>query len=391
MLRWIAITTLCAAFMAGCGDTDQMREGADEAVAATRSNMVHWLQPAVPEPAVRTEEEKRQGMESGRPPPTPEPLQPGLDPLLQDFVPRLESQHSGSFVGGASDILPNLVHSWIARFNAFYPNAEIRIATPYAGSLGMLEVIEGDYDFVFVSRELKPTDVTSFNQKFGYDPLTVPVSGGSYRHYGFLDAIGFFVHIDNPIDRLSFNQIDALFSSTRHRGGEAVSTWGDLGLPGPWANRPVHPYGIEPWNGFEEFVRQRVLNYGGNRGEWREDIDFSHQAFPVAEKVADDPLGIGYTGLAYLTRGVRVLPLAADESGENPVAPSYEKVAEASYPLSRLIYFNANRSPEAALEPLLDEFLRFILSRQGQQAVLDDAIYLPLRHDQVAESLAVLD
>jgi len=287
-------------------------------------------------------------------------------------------------------VLPGLVLAWIDAFNEIYPGANIEIATPYAGSLGMLEVIEGNYDFVFVSRELKPTDISSFNEKYGYDPFTAAVAGGSYRHYGFLDAIGFFVNIDNPLDRLSLEQIDRLFSSTHHRGGEAVARWGQLGLVGEWENQPVHLYGVEPWNGFEEFVRQKALDFNGQRGEWREDITFSHTAFPIAEQVANDPLGIGYTGLAYITRGVKMLPLSAGADDE-PVPPSYERVADASYPLSRLIYLNANRVPGQPLDSVLDELLRFIVSRQGQQIVLDQAIYIPLRNWQAQESLSKLD
>jgi phosphate transport system substrate-binding protein len=350
--------------------------------------MVQWLQPAIPDLPLRSEEEKQLGMEQGREAPPAELLQPTLDPALPSFVPRPELKLSGTVKGGASDVLPGLVNLWIERFREHYPDVNIEIGRPYAGSLGMLEVIDGSYDFVFVSRELKPTDISSFNETYGYDPLTVPVAGGSYRHYGFLDAIGFFVNIGNPLDKITFNEIDAIFSSTRHRGGAEITTWGQLGLGGEWADRPIHAYGVEPWNGFEEFVRQRVLSTGDSRGEWREDVRFSHQAFPLSEQVANDPLAIGYTGLAYITRGVKMLPLAVDN---RYIAPSYENVADASYPLSRLIFFNSNKNPETGLNPILDEFLRFILSQQGQQAVLDHAIFLPLRKGQYDQSIGKLD
>lgn len=361
------------------------------ATEQTDGTMIHWLEPKGPPLYIRSEEEKQHGMKYGREAPKPEFLQPPLDKSLPDFAPSLAADLSGSIIGGASDVLPSLVKLWIQAFNEYYPNVQINIGTPYAGSLGMLQVIEGNYDFVFVSRELKPTDITSFNAKYGYDPLSVPVSGASYRHYGFLDAIGFFVNINNPLSKLSFDQIDALFSSTRHRGGEPIKTWGDLGLTGQWADQPVHLYGIEPWNGFEEFVRQRALSYDGKRGEWREDVHFEHHSFTVAEKVAEDPLGIGYTGLAYITSPVKMLPLAQEKGSENYIPPSYEQVAMANYPLSRLIYLAANKAPNEKLDPIIDEFLRFILSKQGQQLVLDHAIYLPLRHWQQQESMQSLN
>lgn len=367
------------------------KPGAGTAVQKpTVTNMVEWLQPAIADLPLRSEEEKQKGMEFGRELPQPELLQPSLDEGLPAFTPALDPELSVAYTGGASDVLPGLVLAWIEEFNTYYPNVSIDIAKPYAGSLGMLEVIEETYDFVFVSRELKPSDISSFKEKFGHEPLSTPVAGGSYRHYGFLDAMGFFVHVDNPLDRLTFDQIDAIFSSTNHRGGDPITTWGQLGLSGDWKDRPINLYGIEPWNGFEEFIRQRILSVADKRGEWRDGINYSHVVFPLAEKVAADPLGLGYTGLAYVNRGVKMLPVSAEPGGPY-LAPSYENVATATYPLSRLIYFNANKIPDIGLPPVLDELVRFILSREGQQVVLNQAVYLPLRGWQAEESRAALD
>ena len=200
--------------------------------------------------------------------------------------------------------------------------------------------------------------------------------------------MGFFVHKDNPLERISYNQIDALFSSTRHRGGAAITKWGQLGLTGEWADKPVNLYGIKPWNGFEEFIRQRILSRDGKRGEWRADIKFDKVVFPVAKRVAEDRYGIGYSGIAYIDAPVKMIPIA--ESAAGPwVAPTYEHVALANYPLSRLIFFNVNKAPGKPLNPVLDEFLRFVLSREGQQIVRDHAIYLPLRAHQAGESRAL--
>jgi phosphate transport system substrate-binding protein len=180
-----------------------------------------------------------------------------------------------------------------------------------------------------------------------------------------------------------------MYSSTRLRGGKPITRWGDLGLTGEWADKPVKLYGIKPWNGFEEFVRQRVLSLGNQRGEWRDDISFEKVVFPVAKKVADDPYGIGYSGIAYIDAGVKVLPVS-EAAGAPAQAPTYENVALATYPLSRLTYFNTNKVPGKPLDPALEEFLTFILSREGQQVVLDQAIYMPLRADQLRSSRALL-
>ena len=364
-----------------------------QAFAQTRtapSEMVEWVTQAVLPSKPQTDAEKKRGMTDGRDLPTPEVLQPTLDAALPAYKPRADrAALHGHFKAAASDVLPGLAKAWVAAFHAYYPNVRIDVDPPYAGSLGAKELAKGNLDFVFVSRELKPDDITDFHAKFGYDPLSVPISGGSYRHYGFLDTVGFIVNKDNPIEQLGFDQLDALFSSTRWHGGAAITTWGDLGLTGEWADKPVHLVGVKPWNGFEEFIRQRVLSTNGHRGEWRDGIDYSETVFPIAGKVAKDRYAIGYDGLAYLDAPVKVIAVGPTSSGPF-VAPSYENVATAAYPLSRLVYFNTNKAPNKPLDPAEAEFLKFVLSRDGQALVQKQNVFIPLRAGQVQKSLALL-
>jgi phosphate transport system substrate-binding protein len=359
--------------------------GADQAPAG----LVQWLLPARTTAIPQTKEQAESSVKNGRTTPTPELLQPSIDPALTPYKHRPDLKLSGTYKGAASDVLPGIVNLWIERFKKLYPGVDISIAPPYAGSLGAKELVKQTLDFAFVSRELKPDDLVEFNAKFGYPPTSVPVSGGTYRHFGFLDAVAFFVNKDNPLEHLTFEQLDAIFSSTRHRGGTAITTWGQLGLTGEWADKPIHTYGIKPWNGFEEFVRQRVLSTD-KRGEWAEGVHFEKVVFPMAKLAANDRYGIGYSGLAYIDAGVKMLPLAKTASGPF-IAPSYENVALASYPLARLVYMNINKQPGKPLPPALEEFLRFILSKDGQQAILDQAIYLPLRAPQVQTALGLLE
>jgi len=352
--------------------------------------MVEWVVPALATNKPQSPEQAEAGRQRGRELPPPEVLQPMLDKALPAYQPRKDLKLTGTFKGASSDVLTTLVQKWFEEFKTYHPDVTLTIAPPYAGSYGAVELVKENLDFVFVSRELKPDDIKDFKAKFGYDPLSVPVVGGSYRHYGALDSVGFFVHKDNPIEKLTFDQIDAMFSTTRHRGGKPITTWGDLGLTGEWADKPIKLYGIKPWNGFEEFVRQRVLSKDGKRGEWRDDITFEKLVFPMARHVANDRYGIGYSGIAYIDAPVRMLPLAAN-AGDTPQAATYENVALATYPLSRQIFFNVNKAPGKPLTPALDEFLRFVLSRDGQQVVLDHARYIPLRAWQVKTNQALLD
>jgi phosphate transport system substrate-binding protein len=350
--------------------------------------MVEWLTPALAPNKPQTPEQAEEGRKSGRKLPAPEVLQPTLDPGLPAYHPGNEKL-TGTFKGGASDVMVVLVQKWFDKFKTYHPNVSLSISPPYAGSLGAVELVKENLDFVFVSRELRPDDIKAFKAKFGHAPLSVPVSGGSYRHFGALDAVAFFVNKENPVEMLTFDQIDAIYSTTHHRGDKPIRKWGDLGLTGDWAEKPINAKGIKPWNGFEEFVRQRILSKGDKRGEWRDDIAFEKVVFPMAKNVAKDRYSIGYSGLAYLDQGVRVLPLVANP-GDAPKAPTYENVALATYPLSRLTFFNANKAPGKPLNPALDEFLRFVLSREGQQIVLDHAIYIPLRANQVQASRSLL-
>jgi phosphate transport system substrate-binding protein len=377
MIRPVAIVLLSAAAAAAL------------AQPLETAPMVEWVVPALTTNVPQTAEQAKEGQQSGRKLPPPEVLQPVLDPGLPSFQPR-PGKLTGSFKGASSDVLKVLVEKWFEKFKTYHPGISLTVSPPYAGSLGAIELVKGDLDFVFVSRELKPDDIKDFRAKFGYAPLSVPVSGGSYRHFGALDAIAFYVNKSNPLEKITFDQLDAMYSSTRYRGGRAITRWGDLGLTGEWADKPVKLYGIKPWNGFEEFVRQRVLSVGDQRGEWREDIAFEKVVFPVAKKVSADAYGIGYSGLAYIDAGVKVLPVI--EKADGPaLAATYENVALATYPLSRLTFFNTNKAPGKPLDPALDEFLRFILSREGQQVVLEHASYIPLRENQARNSRGLLD
>jgi len=325
---------------------------------------------------------------TGRPLPEPELLRPTLDPALPAYVP--SGRMRGHLRGTATDVLPFLVERWAGAFRRHHPDVTIDVPPPYGGSPGAKRLTGGDADFSLQSRELKPSDLEAFTRTFGYGPLLVPISGGSWRHYGFLDALTVVVHRDNPLARITYAEIDAIFSRTRFRGHVPIRTWAELGLAGTRGAAPVNAWAPKPWNGYEEFVRQRVLSVGDRRGEWRDDIGFADLVIPIAGHVAADPNAIGYTGMAFLNDGVRSIAIA--ERDEGPfVPPSQEDVAAGRYPLSRVFYIVANRAPGSALDPLLLEFMRFILSREGQREIVDHGVFNPLRADQLRASRTLID
>ncbi len=350
---------------------------------------VEWQVPVQATHAPQSKAQDLEGMRVGRALPTPEVLQPTLDPALVSFEPRYGANLTGTLRLMGSDVLPKLVRSWVRTFSRYYPHVRVVFGPPFEGSDAAQALIAGRVDIAFVSRELKPTDVSSFHAKHGYDPTSVPVSGGSWRQFGFLDAVTIIVNKSNPVRQLTIDQLDAVFSRSHLRGDRPAVTWGQLGARGAWAEKPVHVYALKPWGGYEEFVRERVLDFGGKRGHWRDDLHFDKLVFPIAGRVAADPDGIGITGLAFLDAPVKVLAVG---EGADVVSPTFTNVALGRYPLSRLVYGNVNRRPGRPLPPVVQEFLRLILSRQGQLDVRREGIFLPLREFQVnaAERIARL-
>lgn len=328
----------------------------------------------------------------GRPLPTPELLQPTLDPALPSYQPRRDIELSGYLKTTASSVLPGIVQRWITAFQRYYPKVSIEVLMPYVGSPGTYALMAGQVDFTFQSHEPRPVNTEDFIKKFGYQPLVIPISGGSYRHLGYLDAMVFIVHKDNPLDKITKAQADAIFSKTHLNGKQPITRWGQLGLTGEWADKPIHARAITPYNGFEEFMRQRILNRGEERGEWRDDLTYEGPWINhLAVHVAEDRYGMGYSAMGWLVPGVKVLAIAEGEKG--PFHPAtYEEVALGHYPLSRLNFVAVNRAPGKPLaNPVVKEFIRFILSKEGQQVVLDQAIFIPLRAEQLQRSRSTLN
>lgn len=314
-----------------------------------------------------------QDLEKPVPHPNPPlPYSATVDPSIPLYkpVPGL----AGSLKGVESNTVTNLLNLWIAGFTKIYPN--VRIHADIGGSgQGGPRLTAGTADFAFISREMMGREVTPFIDKFGRKPLAIAISGGSFADKAFTDSIVFIVNKDNPLNEISFPQLDAIYSATRNRGyKKPITTWGQLGLKGDWADKPIHAWGVEIPNGYDIFVNMHVLA----NGQWREGIQTEHTVIPLSDKVAADKYALSYTGLAWDTNpGTKVLKLANRDGGTYHSA-TFQEVAAQTYPLSRVIYIFINREPGKPINPVLREFIRYALSRQGQQAVVEDRIFTPL-------------
>ncbi|RSH80078.1 hypothetical protein EHS25_007347 [Saitozyma podzolica] len=359
-----------------------------------------------------------------------------------------------------------VINDWILNFQRYHPGVHLLAPAPYDNNVVFPQLMNKTLDGIFLSREDTPVDVVNFYKKYGYEVTSVPILGGSYRSFGFIDPLVFCVHPSNPLNYVTLQQIDSIMSVTRNRGGPEITTWGQLGLTGEWANKTSKPplplpprvematqsymlavqiYSSSVYQGFEEFARQKILNYHGKRGVWKYPYSTnSSTPFPLDQNqpaydnvhwypfmqvdqsfvskwlmtrqlrsgqrnIYGGPLlkGKGYSSLAYVDSPVKIIgikddyettkpeypvgvtPLAPPATGRQWHAPTYDELAAATYPLVRVNTWTTNNGqPGSQPDPIIEELTRYILSYEGQQVTLGYGIFMPLRAHQAADALA---
>ena len=295
-----------------------------------------------------------------------------VDPAIPAY--QKVSGVSGAISSVGSDTMNNLMTLWGESFQKLYPNVRIQIEGK-GSSTAPPALIAGTSQFGPMSRAMKSTEIDQFEHKYGYRPTQMRTS---------YDALAVYVNKDNPLEKLTLTQADSVFSKTRKRAGKNVATWGDLGLKGDWANRPISLYGRNSASGTYGFFKEHVME----NGDYRDTVKEQPGSASVVQGVTEDRFGMGYSGIGYRTSGVKNLALAVKEGGAFSNG-SYEDVTSGRYPLARFLYLYVNRAPNKPLDPLVREFVKFILSREGQEIVIKDG-YLPLSAAIVKEELAKL-
>ncbi len=290
---------------------------------------------------------------------------PALDPALPEY--QAISGISGTLNSIGSDTLNNLMTFWAEGFQKLYPNVRIQIEGK-GSSTAPPALVGGTAQLGPMSRKMKSEELNAFQEKFGYPPTAIGVA---------IDALAIYVHKDNPISHLSLQQVDAIFSGTRKRGApDNIATWGQLGLSGDWANRPLSLYGRNSASGTYGFFKEFALKNGDFKPATKEQPGSAS----VVQGIENDLGAIGYSGIGYRTAGVRALPVA--DKGD-PIEPDYDNAASLKYPISRFLYVYINRNPGAPTDTLVREFVRFVCSKEGQQAAIKDGYY-PLTAAQAA-------
>ena len=280
-----------------------------------------------------------------------------VDPNLPSY--KKVSGVSGTLNSVGSDTLNNMMALWAESFQALYPNVKIQIEGK-GSSTAPPSLIEGSSQVGPMSRTMKSTEVDAFEKKHGYKPASIGTS---------IDALAVFVHKDNPIEGMTLQQVDNAFSSTFKRGGKAAKTWGDLGLTGDWANKAISLYGRNSASGTYGVFKKVALSSGDYSSSVKEQPGSS----AVVQGTGSDLSGLGYSGYGYKTSAVRAVAL------DGPDGKFYEPTAAnalaGKYPLGRVLYIYYNHKPGTKLDVTTREFLKFILSKEGQEIVEKDGYF----------------
>jgi phosphate transport system substrate-binding protein len=284
-----------------------------------------------------------------------------VDPSIPSYTKTTGVSGNLSSVG--SDTLANLMTLWAEEYKRLYPNVNIQIQAA-GSSTAPPALTEGTANLGPMSRKMKDVELQAFESKYGYKPTAVPVA---------VDALAVFVHKDNPIKGLTMAQVDAIFSATRLCGGSKdIKTWGDLGLTGDLANKPIQLFGRNSVSGTYGYFKEEALC----KGDYKANVNEQPGSASVVQSISSSVNGIGYSGIGYKTASVRTVALAKKEGGEF-IEDNEQNALNGSYPLSRFLFVYVNKAPNKPLAPLEAEFVKMVLSQQGQQVVVKDG-YIPL-------------
>jgi len=296
-----------------------------------------------------------------------------LDPNLPDY--QRTSGVSGNLSSIGSDTLANLMTLWAEEFKRVYPNVNIQIQAA-GSSTAPPALTEGTANMGPMSRKMKSREIASFEKRYGYKPTPIPVA---------IDALAVYVHKDNPIQGLTIPQVDAMFSATRKCGySKDIKNWGDLGLTSSWKNRDIQIFGRNSVSGTYGYFKKHALC----KGDYKARVNEQPGSASVVQSVTASLNAIGYSGIGYITSGVKAVPLSK-KPGKPYIAATTDNAISGKYPLARFLYVYVNKAPNKPLAPLEKEFVKMVLSKTGQRVVIKDG-YIPLPSKVIAKTLSKL-
>lgn len=316
--------------------------------------------------------------------------------------------------------LKNATDALVAGFRMFHP--DIKLSTNFMTSSegGIAGLYFNVGDIATMGDDAKITDMMPFFNTFGYMPTEISVATGGHEKRGSLWAFAIVVNKDNPLDEISLDEIDRVFGSERTGGWELrdnnylytskyargaetnITTWGQLGLKGEYARHRIEPFGYNA-PGFAVYFERNLFHWSQKwAGNFREYVE-AKQATPDAEGLAvaseraledlsRNKYAIGIAAMMHVKNfpNVKVLKITP-RKGEPAVALTPETVANRTYPLKRDAFFYVNKAPGKPLDPAVREFMRFVLSREGQEIIARVNYYYPLTREYLEEQLKKLD
>ena len=320
-------------------------------------------------------------------------LQDAGDPALRflddlpKYTPATEATGALRLWGHGShrrNFMGRLFVRWAQEFSQIHPAVQFENRM-YGTASAVGALYTGAGEIALLGEEISPSADRAFRRARGYAPTIILVATGSLDVNYFDYAHMIFVHQDNPVGGLSLQQLDAIFGAEHRNSPANIRTWGELGLEGQWADRSIQPHGWQVDVDFALFFRERVM---GNSHRWNPQIrEYVHIRYPdgsqydhgqqILDALARNPSGIAISNIRYSVPGVRAVPLAWTEGGEY-VDPDKHTLIDQSYPLVRLIPAVIDREPGEPVKPNIREFLLYVLSREGQTALVEETGYLPL-------------
>ena len=288
---------------------------------------------------------------------------------------------SGNLNSVGSDTLNNLMTLWAESFNEIHPGVQIQIEGK-GSSTAPPALIEGTAQLGPMSRAMKEEELDKFEKEFGYKPTQIRVA---------LDALAVFVNKDNPVKGLSLKQIDSIFSSTYQRGGSPIARWGQVEgsawqegeAPTAWKNEAISLYGRNSASGTYGYFKKVALK----KGDYKSNVKEQPGSSAVVQGIGSDLYGIGYSGIGYLTSGVRAIAIS---DGGELFEPTLDNCISGDYPLARFLYVYINKAPNKPLDELTRKFLEFVVSEKGQEIVRKDG-YFALPEKIIEEELDKLN
>ncbi len=321
-----------------------------------------------------------------------------VDPKLPPYQPG--SLASDEIVCAGNHATDEVLYRWAKIFTRYHPAVTVHLRKDSKLTTDAFDTsIESDtVDLIPAAREPVPSEMDRMTAKLDGAPLVIAVATGSYATKSGTHALAFYVNADNPLSRISIAQIREIYAPS----GKIVK-WGDLGLEGEWANQSIRVFSVpisDPNGnpmGITNFLQHRILDGDTHFRRSIYQVDSNgpglehHMLTRIVKQVANDKYAIGFSGFGFRAHGAKTLELAETDTG-----PFYKgthaEVANRTYPLTRTIYLVVNRRAGMPLRPAVREFLRFILSRDGQLAFTEgQEKYLPLTADAAQAERAKLN